>query len=184
MTISQTSEFSFNVCFQLYLLLWCSGCGLFFFPLSFLQKYSANHHTPFPSDLAFLSEQVAAACGFWGFQAQAGILNYYHFDSSLGIHVDESELDHSWPLLSFRWVKESTRVLWKDWWLFFWWLHMVIGSQYGVLCWLGVYNLQSLKIWIVGSCSSSDRFFFEDCLNSVDVVPGAEELFAQNTVLF
>ncbi|XP_064919888.1 nucleic acid dioxygenase ALKBH1 isoform X2 [Columba livia] len=65
------------------------------------KKYSANHHTPFPSDLAFLSEQVAAACGFQGFQAQAGILNYYHFDSSLGIHVDESELDHSRPLLSF-----------------------------------------------------------------------------------
>lgn len=120
MTISQMSKFSFNVCFQLYLLLWCSGCGLvFFFPLLFfLQKYSANHHTPFPSDLAFLSEQVAAACGFRGFQAQAGILNYYHFDSSLGIHVDESELDHSWPLLSFRWVKKSTQVLWKDWWLF------------------------------------------------------------------
>lgn len=103
MTVSQTSEVSLTVCFQLYVLSWCFRFVLFF-PFSFFQKYTPNHHTPFPSDLAFLSEQVAAACGFQGFQAQAGILNYYHFDSSLGIHVDESELDHSRPLLSFRWV--------------------------------------------------------------------------------
>ncbi|XP_047915643.2 nucleic acid dioxygenase ALKBH1 [Anser cygnoides] len=75
------------------------------------KKYTANHHTPFPSDLAFLSEQVAAACGFQGFQAQAGILNYYHFDSSLGIHVDESELDHSRPLLSFSFGQSSIFLL-------------------------------------------------------------------------
>ncbi|NWU98236.1 ALKB1 dioxygenase, partial [Upupa epops] len=75
------------------------------------KMYSAKHHTPFPSDLAFLSEQVAAACGFWGFQAQAGILNYYHFDSSLGIHVDESELDHSRPLLSFSFGQSSIFLL-------------------------------------------------------------------------
>ncbi|XP_021101389.1 nucleic acid dioxygenase ALKBH1 isoform X3 [Heterocephalus glaber] len=66
------------------------------------KKYSADHYTPFPSDLAFLSEQVAAACGFQGFRAEAGILNYYYLDSTLGIHVDRSELDHSRPLLSFR----------------------------------------------------------------------------------
>uniref|UniRef100_A0A3P9B9T9 AlkB homolog 1, histone H2A dioxygenase n=1 Tax=Maylandia zebra TaxID=106582 RepID=A0A3P9B9T9_9CICH len=44
-----------------------------------------------------------AACGFPGFISEAGILNYYRSDSSLGIHVDESELDHTRPLLSFRW---------------------------------------------------------------------------------
>lgn len=27
-------------------------------------------------------------------------------------------------------------------------------------------------------------FFFEDCLNRMDVVPGVEELLAQSTVLF
>lgn len=66
------------------------------------QTYSANHYTPFPADLHLLSLQIAAACGFPGFFAEAGILNYYRSDSSLGIHVDESELDHSHPLLSFR----------------------------------------------------------------------------------
>ncbi|KAF7251521.1 Nucleic acid dioxygenase ALKBH1 [Varanus komodoensis] len=75
------------------------------------KKYSADHYTPFPSDLAFLSEQVAKACGFQAFQAEAGILNYYHFDSSLGIHVDESELDHSQPLLSFSFGQSSVFLL-------------------------------------------------------------------------
>ncbi|XP_006116054.3 nucleic acid dioxygenase ALKBH1 [Pelodiscus sinensis] len=75
------------------------------------KKYSADHCTPFPSDLAFLAKQVAAACGFQNFQAEAGILNYYHFDSSLGIHVDESELDHSQPLLSFSFGQSSIFLL-------------------------------------------------------------------------
>ncbi|XP_006884831.1 PREDICTED: alkylated DNA repair protein alkB homolog 1 [Elephantulus edwardii] len=75
------------------------------------KKYSADHYTPFPSDLAFLSEQVAAACGFQGFQPEAGILNYYRFDSTLGIHVDRSELDHSKPLLSFSFGQSAIFLL-------------------------------------------------------------------------
>lgn len=67
-----------------------------------LQTYSHDHHTPFPPDLHLLSHHIAAACGFPKFNAEAGILNYYRSDSSLGIHVDESELDHSRPLLSLR----------------------------------------------------------------------------------
>ncbi|KAJ8341224.1 hypothetical protein SKAU_G00335150 [Synaphobranchus kaupii] len=65
------------------------------------KTYSAEQHTPFPADLRALSKHVAAACGFPAFTAEAGILNYYRSDSSLGIHVDESELDHTRPLLSF-----------------------------------------------------------------------------------
>ncbi|XP_051005678.1 nucleic acid dioxygenase ALKBH1 [Acomys russatus] len=75
------------------------------------KKYSADHYTPFPSDLAFLSEQVAAACGFKGFRAEAGILNYYRLDSTLGIHVDRSELDHSKPLLSFSFGQSAIFLL-------------------------------------------------------------------------
>lgn len=77
-------------------------CLFFLFSLLLPKKYSADHYTPFPSDLAFLSEQVVTACGFQDFRAEAGILNYYRLDSTLGIHVDRSELDHSKPLLSFR----------------------------------------------------------------------------------
>ncbi|XP_058847749.1 nucleic acid dioxygenase ALKBH1-like [Acipenser ruthenus] len=75
------------------------------------KMYSADHYTPFPSDLNALSEGVAAACGFQNFKAEAGILNYYHFDSSLGIHVDESELDHSRPLLSFSFGQSAVFLL-------------------------------------------------------------------------
>ncbi|XP_053553335.1 nucleic acid dioxygenase ALKBH1 [Bombina bombina] len=65
------------------------------------KKYSPEHHSKFPPDLEELSRCVSLACGFNSFRPEAGILNYYHLDSSLGIHVDESELDHSSPLLSF-----------------------------------------------------------------------------------
>ncbi|KAG9481739.1 hypothetical protein GDO78_010784 [Eleutherodactylus coqui] len=78
---------------------------------SCLQKYYKEHQSPFPVDLAELSHCVSLACGFPGFKAEAGILNYYHMDSSLGIHVDESELDHSSPLLSFSFGQSSIFLL-------------------------------------------------------------------------
>ncbi|XP_041928095.1 nucleic acid dioxygenase ALKBH1 [Alosa sapidissima] len=75
------------------------------------KTYSADHYTQFPPDLLSLSREVAAACGFYGFAAEAGILNYYRADSSLGIHVDESELDHSRPLLSFSFGQTAVFLL-------------------------------------------------------------------------
>ncbi|XP_062253414.1 nucleic acid dioxygenase ALKBH1 [Platichthys flesus] len=75
------------------------------------KTYSANHYTPFPAELNRLSFQITAACGFPGFNAEAGILNYYRSDSSLGIHVDESELDHSRPLLSFSFGQSAIFLL-------------------------------------------------------------------------
>ncbi|XP_069772130.1 nucleic acid dioxygenase ALKBH1 isoform X2 [Narcine bancroftii] len=75
------------------------------------KKYSPDRFTAFPVDLAYLSEQVTAACGFHQFKAEAGILNYYHFDSSLGIHVDESEMDYSKPLLSFSFGQSAVFLL-------------------------------------------------------------------------
>lgn len=75
------------------------------------KTYSADHYTPFPADLHLLSFQIAAACEFPGFKAEAGILNYYRPDSSLGIHVDESELDHSRPLLSFSFGQSAIFLL-------------------------------------------------------------------------
>ncbi|KAM9356093.1 nucleic acid dioxygenase ALKBH1 [Pholidichthys leucotaenia] len=75
------------------------------------KTYSADSHTPFPHDLHLLSLRVTAACGFPGFSSQAGILNYYQADSSLGIHVDESELDHSQPLLSLSFGQSAIFLL-------------------------------------------------------------------------
>ncbi|XP_064809269.1 nucleic acid dioxygenase ALKBH1 isoform X2 [Oncorhynchus masou masou] len=75
------------------------------------KTYSADHYTLFPSDLHSISLHVAAACRFPGFNAEAGILNYYRSDSSLGIHVDESELDHTRPLLSFSFGQSAVFLL-------------------------------------------------------------------------
>ncbi|XP_068608058.1 nucleic acid dioxygenase ALKBH1 [Brachionichthys hirsutus] len=75
------------------------------------KTYCADRRTPFPADLHQLSRHVTAACGFPGFDAEAGILNYYRPDSSLGIHVDESELDHSRPLLSFSFGQSAIFLL-------------------------------------------------------------------------
>ncbi|CAN9504185.1 unnamed protein product [Ophioblennius macclurei] len=75
------------------------------------KTYSAGSYTPFPADLHTLSSRVAAACGFPGFQSEAGILNFYRSDSSLGIHVDESELDHTRPLLSFSFGQSAIFLL-------------------------------------------------------------------------
>eukprot|EP00066_Takifugu_rubripes_P028973 XP_011618239.1 PREDICTED: alkylated DNA repair protein alkB homolog 1 isoform X2 [Takifugu rubripes] len=75
------------------------------------KAYSADHHTPFPPELHLLSRHIAAACGFPKFSPEAGILNYYHSDSSLGIHVDESELDHSHPLLSLSFGQSAIFLL-------------------------------------------------------------------------
>ncbi|KAF3701551.1 Nucleic acid dioxygenase ALKBH1 [Channa argus] len=75
------------------------------------KTYSANHYTPFPAELHLLSVQITAACGFPRFISEAGILNYYRSDSSLGIHVDESELDHSRPLLSLSFGQSAIFLL-------------------------------------------------------------------------
>ncbi|XP_077319718.1 nucleic acid dioxygenase ALKBH1 [Lithobates pipiens] len=75
------------------------------------KKYYKETFTPFPADLGELSRCVALACGFSNFKAEAGILNYYHMDSSLGIHVDEAELDHQSPLLSFSFGQSSIFLL-------------------------------------------------------------------------
>ncbi|XP_074517040.1 nucleic acid dioxygenase ALKBH1 [Sebastes fasciatus] len=75
------------------------------------KTYSADRYTPFPADVHLLSSHITAACGFPGFNAEAGILNFYKSDSSLGIHVDESELDHSRPLLSFSFGQSAIFLL-------------------------------------------------------------------------
>ncbi|XP_053700068.1 nucleic acid dioxygenase ALKBH1 isoform X1 [Synchiropus splendidus] len=76
-----------------------------------MKTYSPSHCTPFPSDLQLLSRHIAAACSFPSFSPEAAILNYYRSNSSLGIHVDESELDHSQPLLSYSFGQSAIFLL-------------------------------------------------------------------------
>lgn len=58
---------------------------------------------PFPSDLADLSRYVGRTIGLQDdFSAEAAIVNFYHFDSTLSGHTDHSEMNMTAPLFSFR----------------------------------------------------------------------------------
>ncbi|XP_019851810.1 PREDICTED: DNA demethylase ALKBH1-like isoform X2 [Amphimedon queenslandica] len=62
--------------------------------------YHKEHHSPFPSDLSLLSHFILSSVGFPDFKAEAAIVNYYHFESTLSGHTDHSEADLTSPLIS------------------------------------------------------------------------------------
>lgn len=66
------------------------------------KHYDSHHQSPFPSDLAKLTQFILAAVGFPEFSAEAAIVNYYHLDSTLSGHTDHSEKDLTAPLISIR----------------------------------------------------------------------------------
>ena len=66
------------------------------------KQYHHHHHSPFPTDLAELTQFILSVVGFQEFKAEAAIVNYYHLDSTLSGHTDHSERDLSAPLISLR----------------------------------------------------------------------------------
>ncbi|XP_071962026.1 nucleic acid dioxygenase ALKBH1-like [Antedon mediterranea] len=62
--------------------------------------YYANEYVPFPPDLAELTKYLAKKLEFMNFTPEAGIVNFYHMDSTLGGHTDHSEYDMTAPLFS------------------------------------------------------------------------------------
>ena len=66
--------------------------------------YHKENHSPFPSDLSLLSHFILSSVGFPDFKAEAAIVNYYHFESTLSGHTDNSEADLMSPLISLRYV--------------------------------------------------------------------------------
>ncbi|KAK9876587.1 hypothetical protein WA026_013967 [Henosepilachna vigintioctopunctata] len=63
--------------------------------------YSEESKSIFPSDLAELSHIVSSVLGFKDFKAEAAIVNYYYFNSTLSGHTDHSEENLEAPLFSF-----------------------------------------------------------------------------------
>ncbi|XP_063538631.1 nucleic acid dioxygenase ALKBH1 [Cydia strobilella] len=63
--------------------------------------YTDENKSPFPEELAELSDVVAQYVGYMGFRAEAAIVNYYHMDSTLSAHTDHSEVNLEAPLFSF-----------------------------------------------------------------------------------
>uniref|UniRef100_UPI00358E40A1 nucleic acid dioxygenase ALKBH1 isoform X1 n=1 Tax=Myxine glutinosa TaxID=7769 RepID=UPI00358E40A1 len=75
------------------------------------KKYTAQHWSPFPTDLGKLSSCLLRICGFPMFLPEAAIINYYRLDSTLGIHTDSSELDLTQPLLSLSFGQSAIFLL-------------------------------------------------------------------------
>nr|XP_054759602.1 nucleic acid dioxygenase ALKBH1-like [Lytechinus pictus] len=63
--------------------------------------YNEDQYSPFPEDLGLMTALIAEVLGYPRFQAQAGIVNFYHMDSTLGGHTDHSEFDLTAPLISY-----------------------------------------------------------------------------------
>ncbi|XP_078352398.1 nucleic acid dioxygenase ALKBH1-like [Oculina patagonica] len=75
------------------------------------KTYSKTRHTDFPPDLGKLVEFIAAALQFPSFKPEAGIINYYHLDSTLSGHTDHSELDLTAPLFSLSFGQSAIFLL-------------------------------------------------------------------------
>lgn len=62
--------------------------------------YDSAKQSPFPDCLRQLAAELARLMGFRGFRPEAAIVNYYAMNSTLGGHVDNSELALDSPVLS------------------------------------------------------------------------------------
>ncbi|XP_029039227.2 nucleic acid dioxygenase ALKBH1 [Osmia bicornis bicornis] len=62
--------------------------------------YSETNKTEMPANLSLLASVLAQSLGYTNFKAEAAIVNYYRMNSTLGGHVDQSEIDTDAPLIS------------------------------------------------------------------------------------
>ena len=73
---------------------------LFFKRLLCFKVYNENDFTQIPKDVENLMLCLAEMVGFKGFKPEAGIINYYHLNSTLSGHQDHSEENLNAPLFS------------------------------------------------------------------------------------
>ncbi|KAL3266581.1 hypothetical protein HHI36_010745 [Cryptolaemus montrouzieri] len=73
--------------------------------------YSEELKNVFPEDLAKLSRILGEVLGFENFCAQAAIVNYYYFNSTLSGHTDHSEDNLEAPLFSFSFGQSAIFLL-------------------------------------------------------------------------
>ena len=64
--------------------------------------YSEDLKSPFPHDLATMTEFFANVLNYNNFKSEAAIVNYYPIGSSLAPHTDHSEANLNAPLFSLR----------------------------------------------------------------------------------
>lgn len=64
------------------------------------KEYSELRRGDFPEDVHILAQYISKALGFGPYNAEAGIVNFYHQDSTLTGHQDHSEEDLGAPIFS------------------------------------------------------------------------------------
>ncbi|CAH1180040.1 unnamed protein product [Phaedon cochleariae] len=73
--------------------------------------YSEDNKGKFPEDLKNMTKFIAGLLGFEDFSAEAAIVNYYHMDSTLSGHSDQSEQYLEAPLFSFSFGQSAIFLL-------------------------------------------------------------------------
>eukprot|EP00118_Oscarella_pearsei_P015658 m.142697 g.142697 ORF g.142697 m.142697 type:complete len:339 (+) comp38367_c0_seq2:179-1195(+) len=73
--------------------------------------YHKERVSEFPQDLSALSLFMVEALGFEKYQPEAGIVNFYHMDSSIAGHTDHSEYDLTAPLISYSFGQSAIFLL-------------------------------------------------------------------------
>ncbi|RNA12919.1 Alkylated DNA repair alkB -like protein, partial [Brachionus plicatilis] len=76
--------------------------------------YNEMDYTEPPQELKTLSEIIASLIGFPNFKLEAGIINYYHLNSTLSAHQDRSEKNMSAPLLSISLGSSAVFLIGKE----------------------------------------------------------------------
>lgn len=62
--------------------------------------YNDNDFTPIPTDIEIICKLIASTISNEEYNPEAGIINYYHLNSTLSAHQDHSEKNMAAPLLS------------------------------------------------------------------------------------
>jgi alkylated DNA repair protein alkB family protein 1 len=65
-----------------------------------MKVYNEDDFTPVPVDIVNITKFIANVLGFAEFTPEAGIINYYHLNSTLSAHQDYSEKNMQAPLIS------------------------------------------------------------------------------------
>ncbi|ESP05411.1 hypothetical protein LOTGIDRAFT_228010 [Lottia gigantea] len=75
------------------------------------KEYHKERRTDMPEDLEELTKFVAQTIGYPNYCPEAGIVNYYHLDSTLGGHTDHAEFEQGAPLISFSFGQDCIFLL-------------------------------------------------------------------------
>lgn len=136
-----------------------------------LKVYTEKSRNKFPQDLANLSKVIADSVGY-NFNAEAAIVNFYHMDSTLSGHIDNSEQNLEAPLLSFSFGQTAIFLMGGEnkedsaSAIFLKSGDIVIMSKQSRLCYHGIPKILKTDVRFWDYFTDSDWELFSDYLNN------------------